>query len=130
MTQKKAISTDAAPSAIGPYSQAIQLGNMVFCSGQIPLIPETGELLSGTIQEETHRVMKNLLAVLEAAGCDAEDVVKTTIFLKDLNNFGEVNETYGSYFSAPFPARACVEVAKLPKGVRVEIDAIANVSRN
>jgi 2-iminobutanoate/2-iminopropanoate deaminase len=126
---KKSITTDAAPSAIGPYSQAIQSENLVFCSGQIPLDPSTGTLVSGTIKDETHQVMKNLMAILEAAGCQAEDVVKTTIFLKDMNHFADVNEVYGSYFQAPFPARACVEVAKLPKDVRVEIDAIANVSK-
>lgn len=128
--KKKCISTEAAPSAIGPYSQAVQLGNTLYCSGQIPIDPRSGNIVEGTIQDETHQVMKNLLAVLEAAGCNANDVVKTTIFLKDLNHFADVNEVYGSYFQAPYPARACVEVAKLPKGVRVEIDAIANVSKN
>jgi 2-iminobutanoate/2-iminopropanoate deaminase len=124
---KKQISTDQAPSAIGPYSQAIQAGDMLFVSGQIPLEPKTGDLIGGDIGAQTHKVLKNLKGVIEAAGTTMDHVVKTTIFLKDLSDFNAVNEVYGEYFRAPYPARACVEVARLPKDVDVEIDAIANV---
>ena len=123
----KSIETDLAPSAIGPYSQAVQAGNLLFVSGQIPLDPETGEILSATIAQETERVMLNLQAILTAAGTGFDQVVKTTIFLKDLGDFQRVNEVYAKFFRPPYPARACVQVAKLPKDVRVEIDAIANV---
>lgn len=124
---KEIISTKNAPAAIGPYSQAVKVDGLVFCSGQIPLDPATGQLITGTLADETHRVMKNLLAVLEAAGCKASDVVKTTIFLKDMSTFAQVNEVYGSYFREPFPARATVEVARLPRDVKIEIEAIAKV---
>lgn len=124
---KKIISTTNAPQAIGPYSQAIQTGNLVFVSGQIPIDPATGDLVSGTIEEETKRVMDNVKAVLEAAGTSLENVVKTSIFLTDLGDFAKVNEVYGSYFTSNPPARACVQVAALPKGVRVEIEAIAEI---
>jgi 2-iminobutanoate/2-iminopropanoate deaminase len=125
---KKEVVTPNAPGAIGPYSQAIRAGDLVFCSGQIPLNPKTGELVTGTIAAETHQVMKNLSAVIEAAGGQINQVVKTTIFLKDMSSFAEVNEAYGSYFSKPYPARATVEVSRLPKDVRVEIEAIVKVS--
>lgn len=121
----KAISTADAPKAIGPYSQAIQSGNLVFLSGQIPLDPKTGELVRGTIAEETERVLENLSAVLEAAGSDFAHVVRTTIFLTDLGDFAAVNDVYAKRFSANPPARATVQVAALPRGARVEIDAIA-----
>ncbi len=124
---KIAISTPSAPAAIGPYSQAIQVDNLLFVSGQIPLDPKSGELVAGGIEAETKRVMENLAAILKAAGTDFDRVVKTTIFLKDMSNFQKVNEIYGSYFKPPFPARATVEVARLPKDVRVEIDCIAKV---
>lgn len=118
-----------APKAIGPYSQAVRAGGFVFCSGQIPLDPATGELLSGDISQETTRVLENLKAVLSAAGVGLEKVVKTTIFLADMNDFAAVNAVYGSYFTGPvLPARATVQVAKLPRGVRVEIDAVAVAS--
>jgi 2-iminobutanoate/2-iminopropanoate deaminase len=128
VVKKEAVQTSAAPSAIGPYSQAIRAGNLVFVSGQIPLDPKSGALVSGPIDVQTRRVLDNLKAILEAAGTKMDDVVRTTIFLKDMSNFATVNEVYGSYFKPPFPARATVEVARLPKDVAVEIDAIAQVS--
>jgi 2-iminobutanoate/2-iminopropanoate deaminase len=124
---KQVIETADAPKAIGPYSQAIKVGNTIYCSGQIPLDPKTGELIVGGIEDQTHRVLKNLFAVLKAADCGAEHVVKTTIYLKDLGHFGQVNEIYGTYFKAPFPARVTIQAAKLPRDVMVEIDATAQV---
>jgi 2-iminobutanoate/2-iminopropanoate deaminase len=125
MTTKQPISTTSAPAAIGPYSQAIKAGGMVFLSGQIPLDPATGQMVEGEIAAQTERVMKNLGAVLEAAGCSFDDVVRTTIFLVNLGDFQVVNETYGRYFKGVPPARATVQVAALPRGSKVEIDAIA-----
>ncbi len=119
------IATKSAPAAIGPYSQAVSHGGFVFLSGQIPLDPATGELVKGTIVEETTRVLDNLAAVLEAAGCTFASVARTTIYLTSLADFQAVNETYGKRFSGTFPARATVQVAALPRGARVEIDAIA-----
>lgn len=124
---KKIIATSDAPQAIGPYSQAVQTGDLLFVSGQIPLIPASGELLDGDIQAQTKQVLANLQAILKTAGCSSKDLIRTTIFLKDMNDFGAVNEVYGSWVEEPYPARACVEVARLPKDVRVEIDAIAKV---
>jgi 2-iminobutanoate/2-iminopropanoate deaminase len=123
----QAIRSSSAPAAIGPYSQAIQVGEMTFLSGQVPLVPETGEMVVGDITAQTERVLDNLAAVLEAAGCSFADVVKTTIFLVDLGDFGAVNQAYAKRFREghPYPARATVQVAALPKGARVEIDAIA-----
>ena len=124
----KSVSTNLAPGAIGPYSQAIRAGDLIFCSGQISLDPVTGEMVGGDdVGLQTRRVMDNLQAVLAAAGSDLSRVVKATIFLADLNDFGEVNDVYGSYFSAgaPPPARACVQVAALPRGAKVEIEATA-----
>ena len=118
------IATDQSPAAIGPYSQAILVGRQLFCSGQIPLMPD-GTMVEGGIREQTLQVMKNLKAVVEAAGMDLGRVVKTTIYLADLGDFAVVNEIYGRYFGAQPPARATVQVAGLPRGVRVEIDAIA-----
>jgi 2-iminobutanoate/2-iminopropanoate deaminase len=123
----KAISTANAPAAIGPYSQAIQSGDLVFLSGQVPIDPSTGELVAGDIAAQTERVLDNLGAVLAAAGCGFADVVKTTIYLVDLNDFQVVNQTYAKRFLAAPPARATVQVSALPKGARVEIDAIARV---
>lgn len=123
----KAIQTATAPAAIGPYSQAILAGEMLFVSGQIPLDPRSGELVTGSIEDQTRRVLDNLKAIVEAAGSDLAKVVRTTIFLKDMANFAKVNEVYGTYFKTPFPARATVEVARLPKDVGVEIDCIALV---
>ena len=121
----KAISTADAPAAIGPYSQAIHAGDLVFLSGQVPIDPKTGELVAGDIAVQTERVLDNLGAVLAAAGCAFSDVVKTTIYLVDLGDFQAVNQTYAKRFTAAPPARATVQVSALPKGARVEIDAIA-----
>ena len=122
-----AISTLDAPAAIGPYSQAIRSGDLVFLSGQVPIDPKTGELVVGDIAVQTDRVLDNLSAVLGAAGCGFGDVVKTTIYLVDLGDFQAVNQTYAKRFTAAPPARATVQVSALPKGARVEIDAIARV---
>ena len=121
---KEIISTKKAPSAIGPYSQGMIVGDLVFTSGQIPLNPENGELVT-EISKATVQVMANLSAVLEAAGSSLEKVIKTTIFLQDLNDFEKVNDIYGDYFKDNLPARSCVQVAKLPKGAIIEIEAIA-----
>ncbi len=119
------ISTPNAPAAIGPYSQGVKCGDMVFVSGQLPFVPATGALLEGTVGEMTVQCMKNIEAILAAAGCTLQDVVKTTIFLKDLNDFAEVNEAYAAFFPEQAPARACVQVAKLPRDAKIEIEAIA-----
>ena len=122
---KKQIQTTDAPAAIGPYSQAIQAGDLIFYSGQIPLNPETGDVVAGGIVEQTRQVMANMHAVLHASGRGFSDIVKTTIYLTDLADFATVNEIYGEFFTEIPPARACVQVAALPKGVAVEIDWIA-----
>ena len=122
---KDRVQTDNAPKAIGPYSQAIKANGFVFASGQIPLDPATMQVVEGGIREQTERVMSNLEAVLQAAGSSLEGVVKTTVFLKDLTDFAEMNEVYGSFFKQTPPARSTVEVARLPRDVRVEIDVIA-----
>lgn len=124
---KKVIQTNNAPSAIGPYSQAILLNNVLYTSGQIALDPKSGDLIDENLNVETHQVMKNLKAVLTAAEMGFENVVKTSIFLKDMGDFAEVNEIYSNYFSSDFPARETVQVAKLPKDVRVEISMIASI---
>ncbi len=116
-----------APAPIGPYNQAIRAGDFLFCSGQIPLDPVTGELIAGDITAQTHRVMKNIEAVLAAGSATFEDVVKTTIFLIDMNDFAAVNGAYGSYFADTAPARSTVAVAGLPKGSRVEIEVVAHL---
>ena len=121
----KIINTPNAPAAIGPYSQGVQCCNMVFVSGQLPFVPETGALLEGSVGEMTMQSMKNIEAILAEAGCTLKDVVKTTIFLKDLNDFAEVNAAYATFFPENPPARACVQVAKLPRDAKVEIEAIA-----
>lgn len=122
---KKQIQTNKAPAAIGPYSQAIQAGELIFFSGQIPLDPATGTLVDGGIVEQTRQVMANMSAMLEASGRDFDDVVKATIYLTDLADFATVNELYGEFFGDIPPARACVEVSALPKGALVEIEWIA-----
>ena len=122
---KTQVQTDKAPKAIGPYSQGIVANGFVFCSGQIPIDPATGELNTGTIEEQTRLVLKNLGAVLEAAGSSYDDVVKCTVFLHDMNDFAKMNEVYAEFFKAPSPARAAVQVARLPRDVKVEIEAIA-----
>jgi 2-iminobutanoate/2-iminopropanoate deaminase len=123
------IQTEHAPSAIGPYSQAIKAGDFVFASGQIPIEPQTGEFVAGGIREQTERVMKNLAAVLEAAGTGLDQVVKTTVFLADMGDFAAMNEVYGSFFTNVPPARATVAAAGLPRDARVEIEVIALVSK-
>lgn len=127
MSERTVIATEKAPGAIGPYSQAIRAGNLVFCSGQIALDPATGELVDGDVSAQTRQVMDNLAAVLAAAGSSLARVVKTTIYLADMNDFQVVNGVYGERFSADPPARATVEVSRLPKDVAVEIDVIALV---
>ena len=121
----KILNTVNAPAAIGPYSQGVQCGNMVFVSGQLPFVPATGELLDGAVGEMTVQCMKNIEAILAEAGCTLKDVVKTTIVLKDLNDFAEVNAAYATFFPENPPARACVQVAKLPRDARGEIEAVA-----
>jgi 2-iminobutanoate/2-iminopropanoate deaminase len=122
---KEAVSSPDAPKAIGPYSQAVRSGQLLFVSGQVPLDPATGQIVAGDIQTQTRRVFDNLAAVLKAGGRSFADVVRTTVFLADMNDFASMNEIYGTYFSAPYPARATVQVARLPKDARVEIDLIA-----
>ena len=122
---KEIITTNNAPGAIGPYSQAIKAGNLVFCSGQIPIDPATGEFVSEAVAEQTEQVLKNLGEVLKAAGTSLDNVVKTTVFLADMNDFAEMNEVYGRYFSENKPARATVQAARLPRDAKVEIDCIA-----
>ena len=122
---KSIIFTEKAPAPIGPYSQAVQTGNMLFISGQIPIDPETNELISGSIKDEAEQVMQNLSALLLKAGFSFENVVKTTIFLSEMNHFGDFNQVYGSYFKSDYPARETVAVLGLPKNVNVEISLIA-----
>jgi 2-iminobutanoate/2-iminopropanoate deaminase len=122
---KTAISSPDAPSAIGPYSPAVRVGQLLFISGQVPIDPSSGDMVQGDIRAETRRVMDNIGGLLEAAGLDFSGVVRTTVFLADMNDFAAMNEVYGAYFKQPYPARATVQVARLPKDARVEIDAIA-----
>lgn len=129
MTDRKRVHTDGAPAAIGPYSQAIASGGFVFTAGQIGLVPETGEMVEGGVEPQAVRVLENLKAVLEAAGVSMKDVVKTTMYLADFADFATVNELYARYFEQPFPARSAVQVAALPKGARIEIDAIARLAK-
>jgi len=123
--KKKVIQTEKTPNAIGPYSQAIQAGNFLFLSGQIPLDPKTGELVKGDLREQTKQVLENLRGVLESEKLEMKDVVKVTIFLKDIGNFNQVNEVYATYFPSSPPARSTVGVAKLPRDAEIEIEAIA-----
>ena len=122
----KAVSTNKAPAAIGPYSQAQIVGNLVYTSGQIPIIPETGALAEG-LEAQAHQVVKNLGELLKAAGSDLSKTVKTTVFIKNMNDFGAINAIYAQYFTEPFPARSCVEVARLPKDVLLECEVIAEL---
>jgi len=124
---KEIISTDKAPQAIGTYSQAVKVGTTVYMSGQIPLIPETMELLEGSVEEQIHQVFSNLAAVAAAAGGSLADVVKLNVFLTDLSNFATVNQVMAEYFNSPYPARAAIGVAELPKGSAVEMDAIMDL---
>ena len=121
---QKVISTDKAPSAIGPYSQAIEVNGMVYTSGVIPVVPETGEIPEGS-QAQAKQVFTNLSHLLEAAGTSMDNVVKTTVFIKEMNDFGAINEVYATFFNGAYPARSCVEVARLPKDVMLEVEAIA-----
>ena len=124
---KEIVTTENAPGAIGPYSQAIKAGGMVFCSGQIPIDPLTGEFISDLVSEQTEQVLRNLSEVLKAAGTSLSNVVKTTVFLADMDDFAEMNEVYGRFFSDNKPARATVQAARLPRDAKVEIDCIAIV---
>ncbi len=125
---KKIVATELAPKAIGPYSQAVVAGGMVYASGQIPINPATGQIVEGGTAVQTERILENLKAVLEASGSSLAQVVKTTVFLKDMNDFAAMNEVYGRYFADQAPARSTIEVARLPRDVRVEIDVIAAVA--
>ena len=127
---KTIISTEKAPAAIGPYSQAIEVNNMIFTSGVIPIDPETNTLVEGDIKVQATQAIGNLKALLEAAGSDCDHVIKTTVFIKDMNDFATVNEVYATFFTKDFPARSCVEVARLPKDVLIEIEAIAVKKEN
>lgn len=122
---KNVVKTDKAPQAIGPYSQAIEVNGMIFTSGVVPLDPVTGNVVEGDIRMQATRVFDSMKALLEAAGSGCEEVVKTTVFIKDMNDFAAVNEIYATYFTGDFPARSCVEVARLPKDVLIEMEAIA-----
>lgn len=122
----KTVSTTKAPAAIGPYSQAQIVGNMVYTSGQVPIIPETGAIAEG-LEAQAHQVFKNLSELLKAAGTDMSKVVKTTVFIKNMNDFAAINAVYAQYFTEPFPARSCVEVARLPKDVLLECEVIAEL---
>jgi 2-iminobutanoate/2-iminopropanoate deaminase len=125
---REAIATDRAPQAIGPYSQAVRAGNQIYCSGQIPIDPATGTIIDGDIAVQTRQVLTNLSKVLEAAGVSLDHVVKTTVYLADMNDFAAMNGVYGTFFSSPAPARSTVQAARLPRDARVEIDVIAVTS--
>lgn len=121
---KQAINTDKAPAAIGPYSQAIQANGFLFSSGQLPIDPATGKLLEGSIEQQAHQVFQNLSAIAQEAGTDLDNAVKTTVFLNDINNFANVNQVYATYFNKPFPARSAFQVAALPLGADLEVEAV------
>jgi len=125
--EREALRTESAPAPVGPYSQAMRAGELVFTSGQIPMDPESGDIVSGDIRQEAEQVFRNLDEVLKAAGTSLRRAVKLTVFLTDMAHFGAVNEVYARFFEEPFPARSCVEVAALPKGVRIEAEAVAVV---
>ncbi len=127
MGDTRAVHTDGAPAALGPYSQAIVAGGFVYTAGQIPLDPDSGELVEGGVEVQAERVLENLGAILTAAGSSFSKVVKTTVFLSDMDDYAAVNEVYARYFREPYPARSAVEVARLPRGVRLEIEAIARI---
>jgi 2-iminobutanoate/2-iminopropanoate deaminase len=124
---RQAVSTEQAPKAIGPYSQAVRAGNLLFVSGQIPIDPATGNLIDGDIAAQTHRVFQNIAAILDAAGASLDLVARTTVFLADMGDFAAMNAVYASYFSTPAPARSTVQAARLPKDARIEIDVIATL---
>ena len=121
---KKIISTDKAPAAIGPYSQAIEINGLIFTSGVIPIVPSTGELVDGGIEEQAEQALSNLAALIQASGAELEHTIKTTVYIKNMDDFTKINEIYAKYFTSDFPARSCVEVARLPKDVLIEIEAI------
>lgn len=123
--EKEIILSKKAPAVVGPYSPALKVGNLIFASGQIPINPKTGKMIEGDIEAKTRRVLENLKAVLEPYSIELENVVKTTVFLKDMNNYARVNKIYGEYFKEKFPARSCIEVSHLPKDADIEIEAIA-----
>ena len=127
MGDTRAVHTDGAPAALGPYSQAIVAGGFVYTAGQIPLDPDSGELVEGGVEVQAERVLENLGAILAAAGSSFSKVVKTTVFLSDMDDYAAVNEVYARYFREPYPARSAVEVARLPRGVRLEIEAVARI---
>ena len=127
---RDAVSTPAAPAAIGPYSQAVRAGSLLFVSGQIAIDPQSGTMVEGDVAVQTHRVFRNLAAILEAAGSSLDRVVRTTVYLSDMNDFPVMNDVYGSYFTSPAPARATIQAARLPKDARVEIDVIAELSHS
>ncbi|WMJ23893.1 RidA family protein [Paludicola sp. MB14-C6] len=126
--QRKQIATSNAPSAIGPYSQAIQIGNLLYTSGQIPINPKTGLVIEGGIEIQTKQVFQNLEAILKEANSSFEQVVKVTVFVKNMNDFAKINEIYATYFTQPYPARSCIEVSRLPKDVLVEIEIISLIT--
>ena len=121
----KAISTKRAPAAIGPYSQAIEIGDTIFTSGVIPIVPETGALAGASVEDQARQVFTNIRNLLEDSGSSIEKVIKTTVFIKDMNDFKRINDIYATFFKEPYPARSCVEVARLPKDVKLEVEAIA-----
>lgn len=121
---KKVISTDQAPAAIGPYSQAIEIGNLIFTSGMIPINPVTGELVTGSVEAQAEQAFTNLKNLIEASGASMDNVIKTVVFIRDMEDFGKINEIYAEYFPEPYPARSCVEVARLPKDVALEVEAV------
>jgi 2-iminobutanoate/2-iminopropanoate deaminase len=125
---RQAVSTPSAPQAIGPYSQGIRAGSLLFVSGQVPIDPATGNIIEGDIAAQTHRVLRNIGEILKAGGASLDHVVRTTVFLADMNDFAAMNAVYATYFTAPAPARATVQVSRLPKDARVEIDVIASLS--
>ena len=125
---RQAVATDNAPKAIGPYSQGIRAGNLLFVSGQVPIDPATGAIIEGDIKAQTDRVMRNLAAILDAAGASMDHVVRCTVYLADMNDFAAMYEVYGSYFSQPAPARSTIQAVRLPKDARVEIDVIASLT--
>ena len=124
---RQAVSTPSAPKAIGPYSQAVRAGSLLFVSGQVPIDPATGNIITGDIAAQTHRIFQNIGEILKAGGASFDHVVRTTVFLADMNDFAAMNDAYGTFFSSPFPARATVQVSRLPKDARIEIDVIASV---
>lgn len=124
---RQAVATPNAPQAIGPYSQAVRAGNLLFVSGQVPIDPATGQIIDGDIKAQTDRVMRNLAAILDAGGASMDQVVRCTVYLADMNDFTAMNDVYGSYFSQPAPARATIQAVRLPKDARVEIDVIASL---